>query len=319
MGQDKGPLEVTRSWDEVPLAMTKSTEKLSLLEERIDDAYRMLESCRVCPRRCGVNRIRGETGACALGRNPAVSSFNLHFGEEPPISGYRGSGTIFFTSCNLRCVFCQNYPISQLRHGREVSVRTLADMMLKLQDKGAHNINFVTPTHLVPQIMDALRIAYERGLEIPLVYNTGGYDSLEALRLLDGIVDIYMPDMKYSDPEIALKYSGVPDYPKVNRQAIKEMHRQVGDLIMDGDGIAVKGLLVRHLVLPEGIAGTEEVLKFLAEEVSKDTYVSLMRQYFPAYRAVDMPPLDRRITEEEYREAVELLERYGLTRGWIQE
>jgi len=273
----------------------------------------------VCPRRCGVNRIRGEAGACALGRNPAVSSVNLHFGEEPPISGYRGSGTIFFTSCNLRCVFCQNYPISQLRHGKEVSVRDLADAMLKLQDKGAHNINFVTPTHLVPQIMDALRIAYERGLEIPLVYNTGGYDSVEMLRLLEGVVDIYMPDMKYSDPEMGRKYSGIPDYPQVNREAIKEMHRQVGDLVIDDEGIARKGLLVRHLVLPEGIAGTEDVLRFLAEEVSRDTYISLMRQYFPAYKAVNMPPLDRRITEEEYREAVELLDKYGLTRGWIQE
>ncbi|HID09910.1 MAG TPA: radical SAM protein [Candidatus Latescibacteria bacterium] len=296
-----------------------TSKKLALLEERIDAAYKMLESCHVCPRRCGVNRIKGETGACALGRNPAVSSVNLHFGEEPPISGYRGSGTIFFTSCNLRCVFCQNYPISQLRHGREVSVRDLADAMLKLQDRGAHNINFVTPTHLVPQIMDALRIAYERGLEIPLVYNTGGYDSVEMLRLLDGVVEIYMPDMKYSDSEMGRKYSGIPDYLQVNREAIKEMHRQVGDLVIDGDGVARKGLLVRHLVLPEGIAGTEGVLKFLAEEVSKDTYVSLMRQYFPAYKAVNMPPLNRRVTEEEYGEAVELLEKYGLTRGWIQE
>jgi len=248
-----------------------------------------------------------------------VSSVNLHFGEEPPISGYRGSGTIFFTSCNLRCVFCQNYPISQLRHGKEVSVRDLADAMLKLQDKGAHNINFVTPTRHVHQIMDALRIAYERGLEIPLVYNTGGYDSVEMLRLLEGVVDIYMPDMKYSDPEMGRKYSGIPDYPQVNREAIKEMHRQVGDLVIDDEGIARKGLLVRHLVLPEGIAGTEDVLRFLAEEVSRDTYISLMRQYFPAYKAVNMPPLDRRITEEEYREAVELLDKYGLTRGWIQE
>lgn len=297
----------------------RQLEKMERIRGRLKEAYSLLRACTVCPRGCGVNRLQGERGACAVGKRLVLSSMNLHFGEEPPLSGWRGSGTIFFTSCSLRCVFCQNYPISQLRHGREVSVQELASGMLRLQARGAHNINLVTPTHFGPQIMVALLLAFEEGLDLPIVYNCGGYESVEMLRLWEGIIDIYMPDMKYSDKAYARRYSGVPNYPAVNRVAVAEMHRQVGPLQIDAEGIAQRGLLVRHLVLPEGMAGTEEVMRFLAEEISRDTYISLMRQYFPAYKAVELPPLNRRITRGEYAAAQRMLERYGLERGWMQE
>jgi putative pyruvate formate lyase activating enzyme len=253
-----------------------------------------------------------------MGFLPEVSSDNLHFGEEPPISGTRGSGTIFFAGCSLRCVFCQNYPISQLLHGNRVTLPGLADMMTRLQDRGAHNINLVTPSHFAPQIMAALLIAYRKGLKIPLVYNCGGYESLEMLGLWEGIIDVYMPDMKYAEPENARTYSSAPEYPAVNRKAVHEMARQVGVLELDQEGIAVKGLLVRHLVLPENVAGTETVLRFIAERISPKTHISLMSQYFPAHRAHGLPPMDRKISPAEYGNAKSLLERFGLENGWVQ-
>ncbi len=285
------------------------------LKERVREAYKRLEACDICPRECGVNRRKSAKGAvCRTGERAVVASYNPHFGEEAPLVGLHGSGTIFFSWCNLHCQFCQNYEISQLGHGRECEPEEIAAMMLRLQEMGCHNINLVSPTHVVPQILAAVLIAAEAGLHIPLVYNTGGYDSLKTLELLDGVVDIYMPDMKYSDEEIAWKYSKVRNYPQVNRAAVKEMHRQVGDLIMDERGIALRGLLVRHLVLPEGLAGTAEIVKFLAEEISKNTYLNVMDQYYPCYKAHELPPLNRRITAQEYEEAVRLAHEAGLYR-----
>ncbi|MFB0546667.1 MAG: radical SAM protein [Anaerolineae bacterium] len=284
------------------------------LKARVEEAYAHLEDCRICPRECGVNRLAGEQGVCRTGKRAVVSSYNPHFGEEAPLVGRGGSGTIFFTHCNLKCQFCQNYEISQQGEGREVEPEDLALMMLRLQALGCHNINYVSPTHVVPQILVGLLIAVEAGLSIPLVYNTGGYDPLETLTLLDGIFDIYMPDMKYADEGIARKHSKIKDYPAVNQAAVKEMHRQVGDLIMDERGVAQRGLLVRHLVLPEGLAGTAEIVSFLAEEISPNTYLNVMDQYRPCYRAYEYPPLDRRITRAEFEEAVRLAQEAGLTR-----
>jgi putative pyruvate formate lyase activating enzyme len=278
----------------------------------------MLESCVLCPRRCKVNRLAGERGVCKLGRELVVSSASLHHGEEPPISGTGGSGTIFFTSCNLLCVFCQNHPISHTRQGTQTESKRLAENMLSLQGRGAHNINLVTPTHLVPQIMETLLIAFENGLDIPVVYNTGGYDCVETLALLDGIVDMYMPDMKYSNSEIAKKLCNAPDYPERNREAVTEMHRQVGDFKMNDLGIGTKGLLIRHLVLPNGCAGTRSIMKFIAENISQETYVSLMSQYFPDYRAHEFTRINRRVTSHEYAEAQAAMQEFGLHRGWFQ-
>jgi len=289
------------------------------LEIRIEAAYSNLEACRVCPRECGVNRLKDEkTGFCRSGLNPFIASVSPPHGEEPPISGTKGSGTIFFARCNMRCEYCQNYPISQLGHGTERTPGELACQMLWLQEQGCHNLNLVTPTHYVPQILKALAIARERGFNLPIVYNTSGYDDLEMLTLLDGVVDIYMPDMRYSDNAAAVRYSVAPYYVQVNRAAVKEMYRQVGNLVMDEHGIALRGLLVRHLVLPNGVAGTEEVMKFLSREISKDVYISLMSQYFPAYRAAEAKQLSRRITEEEYDEAYAMKIKYGLKKGWVQ-
>jgi len=290
------------------------------LQNRIEAAYQLLESCRVCPRECGVNRLKDEkSGFCRSGLNPAISSVSPHHGEEPPLSGTKGSGTIFFTSCNLRCVYCQNYPISQLGNGAERTVGELACQMVWLQEQGCHNLNLVTPTHFMPQILKALGIAKERGFNLPIVYNTSGYESIEALQLLDGIVNIYLPDMRYADDAAALKYSSAPHYPEINRAAIKEMFRQVGNLVLDENGVAQRGLIIRHLVLPGGLSGTDGVMKFLAEEISKDVYISLMSQYFPAYRAQEFEEIDRRITPEEYDEAYEIMQKYGLENGWVQE
>lgn len=288
------------------------------IKKRAEKARELLSSCRLCPRHCGVDRLKGEKGFCKTGIDAPVSSRNLHHGEEPPISGYRGSGTIFFSNCNLKCVFCQNYPISQMGVGGEVSNRELGDIILTLQRRGAHNINFVTPTHVVHSIISALVYAIESGLKIPLVYNSSGYDSIEELELLDGIVDIYMPDMKYSDDEVAERFSNAPNYLAVNRRAIKEMHKQVGNLVMDEEGIALRGLLIRHLVLPEGLAGTENVLSFIANEVSKDTYISLMSQYFPTNKAFQYPEISRMVNRSEYRKAADILQRLGLENGFIQ-
>ncbi len=285
------------------------------LKKRAREAERHLEDCDLCARYCHVNRRETIRGAvCRTGERAVVCSFGPHHGEEDPLRGTRGSGTIFFSWCNLRCIFCQNWEISWKGQGREATADEIADMMLGLQAARCHNINFVSPSHVVAQILAALPVAAERGLRLPLVYNTGGYDSPEALALLDGVIDIYMPDMKYGDSALAKKYSHVPDYVRVNRAAVREMHRQVGDLVLDEHGIARRGLLVRHLILPEGIAGTGRVLKFLAEKISPNTYLNLMDQYRPCYRAGGYPELDRPITSSEYREALEIARRYGIAR-----
>lgn len=296
----------------------KLYEKGELLK-RVKQGYEMLESCSVCPRGCGAKRLSDEKGICKSGLYPEVSSYNPHFGEEPPISGYNGSGTIFFTHCTLKCVYCQNYPISQIGSGNKVTTGSLAGMMLFLQKKRCHNINLVTPTHFVPQILAALYIAVKKGLSVPLVYNTSGYESLETLKLLDGIVDIYMPDIKYGDDTNALKYSSVNNYAGVSRMALKEMFRQVGNLRTDDNGAAVRGMLVRHLVMPDNISGTRECLKFLSEEISKDIYLALMSQYFPAYKAPGIREIGRRIYREEYRDALKWKEEFELANGWVQD
>jgi putative pyruvate formate lyase activating enzyme len=285
------------------------------LAQRVEQAWQRLEDCDLCARYCHVNRCVTIAGAvCRTGERATVASFGAHHGEEDCLRGRRGSGTIFFSWCNLRCVFCQNWDISRKGSGREVEPAEIADMMLELQRQGCHNINLVTPSHVVAQIIAAVHDAASRGLRLPLVYNTGGYDSLEALALLDGIVDIYMPDMKYGDSELARKYSKVRNYVEVNRAAVREMHRQVGDLAFDDDGIALRGLLVRHLVLPGGNAGTDQVLAFLANEISRGTYVNLMDQYRPCYRADEYPEIDRPVTSEKYRQALATAERLGLCR-----
>jgi len=282
-------------------------EKISLLED-------VLKRCTLCPRDCEVDRTSGEKGFCRTGILPFISSYGPHYGEERPLVGRFGSGTIFFGNCNLACIYCQNYTISQLGEGVEVSFERLANIMISLQEQGCHNINLVTPTHQVPMILKSLYIAKGKGLKIPIVYNCGGYEAIETLKILDGIVDIYMPDFKYADPEKGLKYSKVKDYPKFAKAAIKEMYRQVGDLVINKEGIAARGLLVRHLVLPEGIAGTEEVVRFIVEEISKNTYINIMDQYHPCFKAFDHPHLNRRITTREYEDAINIAIKFGLKR-----
>ena len=304
------------------------------IKKRVDSLFKILQNCEICPRKCHVNRLKREKGYCQLGFFPKVSAFHPHFGEESVLVGKNGSGTIFFTSCNLSCIYCQNYEISQLRIGKEVSFEELADMMVSLQNQGCHNINLVTPTPQVPQIVKSLQIAIEKGLKIPLVYNTSGYDSVKVLKLLDGIVDIYMPDTKYSDDKIALKYSNAPNYFEIMKKAIKEMHRQVGDLTIMSDvecqmsklqlkwqnfidipkGVALKGLLVRHLVLPNDLAGSKKIFEFLAKEISKNTFLNIMDQYYPTWKAFQYPELARRITKEEFKKAISLAKKFGLKR-----
>ncbi len=286
------------------------------LQKRIDTLREILKECELCPRKCGVNRLEGEVGFCGAGAELVVSSVSPHFGEEPPLVGFRGSGTIFLTHCNLRCVFCQNYDISHMGNGYVTTPSEMANKMLRLQEMGCHNINFVTPTHYVPQIVASLPEAIDSGLRLPLVFNCGGYESLEVIKLLAGIIDIYMPDVKYSDGEVAKRYSASPDYPEVIKEVLPEMHRQVGDLKTDKDGIAERGLLIRHLVMPEGLAGTHDLMEFIATEISKDSYVNIMAQYRPLYRAAEFPELNRRITVEEYQEAIEIAEKAGLHRGF---
>jgi putative pyruvate formate lyase activating enzyme len=292
------------------------------LKRRAEAALKLLSPCRVCPRRCGVDRLAKKVsedhlagvGTCRSGRMAKVSSFGPHYGEERPLVGSFGSGTIFFTNCNLRCLFCQNYDISHLGQGEDVSAEQLADIMLNLQRMGCHNINLVSPTHFAPQILEALCIAAGEGLRLPLVYNTGGYDSFAVLALLEGIVDIYMPDAKYWDPEVAGRLSEAADYPEVMRQALKEMHRQVGDLAVDESGVARRGLLVRHLVLPEGLAGTQEVMEFIAKEVSTNTYVNVMAQFRPCYRAHEIAQLRQPISNQEHQWAIQAALRADLQR-----
>jgi putative pyruvate formate lyase activating enzyme len=278
-----------------------------------------LEACDICPRACGVNRAAGEIGYCGIGIDPVVAAVNLHPWEEPPIAGERGSGTIFFSGCSLKCVFCQNYPISQLGVGRRLGAADLASRMLDLQSRGAHNINLVTPTHQVASIVRALVIAVPLGLRLPLVYNSSGYESLATLALLDGIIDLYLPDIKYSDPGIAEKFSGAADYVVRNREALKEMWRQCGPVFVDAKGIARSGMMVRHMVLPENLSGTAECLSFLAHDLGREVWVSLMNQYFPAHKGLSMPPLDRKVTEEEYEEAFAILADLGLNNGFVQD
>jgi len=284
------------------------------LSKRIKSLNERLSNCTICPRRCGVDRNRGVLGICRIGASPVVSAAHPHLGEEPVLVGKGGSGAIFMTYCNMKCVFCQNFDISQEGNGQEVTSEELSMMMVRLQSQGCHNINFVTPTHQSPQIAAALPKAIENGLRIPLVYNCGGYEEAGTIRLLDGIFDIYMPDFKYGDDDTAFMLSFAPGYVESAKAAIIEMHRQVGDLVLDADGIAQKGIIVRHLVLPDGLAGTGEVMRFLAKEVSKDTYVNIMDQYRPGYMAADNPELARPVTKEEFAEAVRLARAAGISR-----
>jgi len=278
-----------------------------------------LEKCRICPRKCGVDRTNGILGFCRAGLNPAVYSYSAHYGEEPPLSGTKGSGTIFFTHCNMKCAYCQNYYFSQLDKGKEISASGLAESMLYLQKKLCHNINLVSPTHFVPQIVDALEIAVEKGLSIPIVYNTSGYDLPETVQILDGVIDIYMPDMRYSDNSMAKLHSDAPGYREFNRSALKEMQAQVGDLILDDNGLAKRGLIIRLLVLPENISGTIESLRFIKDSVSKNAYLSIMSQYYPTYKAYNFKGISRGVTNAEYKNVVDEAAVLGLNNGWIQE
>ncbi|MFO7558398.1 MAG: radical SAM protein [Desulfobacterales bacterium] len=284
------------------------------LIQKIEKARQLLSPCTVCPRKCGIDRLNGETGVCMTGKSAMVCSFHAHFGEEAPLVGTRGSGTIFFTYCNLLCSFCQNFEISHEGEGQIVRDRQIAQMMLMLQKEGCHNINLVTPSHVVPQILAALPYAIEGGLSVPLVYNTGAYDRLETLKLLEGVFDIYMPDFKFMDAEIAEITCMAGDYSIIAKSALKEMHRQVGDLVMDESGIAKRGLLLRHLVLPENLAGTKEVMRFIAGEISPDTYVNIMPQYRPCGNAHKTSGLRRRITEKEFEAAMDAAKDAGILR-----
>ncbi len=289
------------------------------LKRLAEETLKMLEFCSLCPRKCQVNRLKNELGFCKTGFKPKVCSSMPHHGEEPPISATHGSGTIFFSHCNMACVYCQNYEFSQSEEGREVDFEELAGFMLELQGLGCHNINLVTPTHVLPQILKALSIAIPKGLNIPIVYNTGGYELAQIIKLLDGIIDIYLPDMRYADNDMAIQYSLAPDYPKYNQEALKEMHRQVGVAKINNEGIIERGLIIRHLVLPNNIAGTDKIMAFIANELSRGTYISLMSQYFPCYKAAQFKEISRRITYQEYEDAKRAMEKYGLSCGWTQE
>jgi putative pyruvate formate lyase activating enzyme len=286
------------------------------IKERIEKLYKILESCELCPRKCKVNRMKGEKGSCKSGKELVISSYGPHFGEERELVGRYGSGTIFLTNCNLLCVYCQNYDISHLGHGKKTSISDAAEIMKGLQKRGCHNINFVTPTHYAPQLVEALEAAANRGLRLPVVWNCGGYESVEVIKLLEDIVDIYMPDMKYSDVEPGRRYSNTPDYFERSKEAVREMHRQVGDLKVDERGIAYRGLLIRHLVLPNNLAGSEKVLKFISEELSKESYVNIMAQYRPSGKAYQYEELRRRITSNEYYSAINTARKLGLHRGF---
>ncbi len=295
------------------------TEKIKILQDSIKQSASHLTKCELCPRRCGVNRTKGQKGFCKAGILPAVYSYFPHTGEEPPVSGNRGSGTIFFTHCTMSCVYCQNYSFSQLSNEKEITTKGLSEIMLSLQGHGCHNINLVTPSHFVPQILEALLTATREGLRIPIIYNTSGYELVDTLKLLKGVVDVYLPDMRYGDNENSKKFSDAPDYASINRDAVKEMFSQVGNLETDKHGIAKKGVICRHLVLPGNTASSEKIFKFLSGDISKEVYISLMSQYCPTYKADMFPEINRRISTREYEEAVNLLSKYELANGWIQE
>ena len=322
--------------------MIKIEDRKKRIKNAIDKSFNLLKDCSICPRKCRVDRFKGSLGFCRTGISPEVFSYMPHHGEEPPISGEKGSGTIFFYNCNMACVYCQNYKFSQdnspsnspdaLGRGSgrrvayfkdkgrgEASFEDLAGIMLTLQQKGCHNINLVTPTHVMPQILKALDIAFERGLDLPIVYNTSGYELPEMISLLSGIVDVYLVDMRYSSSGLAVKYSNAPGYPKYNKLAVKEMFRQFPEAHFDKDGIMQKGLIIRHLVLPNGLAGTCETMSFIAQELSADVYISLMSQYTPYYKASSFKELSRRITQAEYRQAKDIMDSCGLYNGWVQE
>jgi putative pyruvate formate lyase activating enzyme len=290
------------------------TFESGLLKKKIETTYKILKSCIICPRRCKVNRLLDETGICKTGKQAIVASYNSHFGEEAPLVGANGSGTIFFTYCNLLCNFCQNFDISHHGCGNQVDDNQLAHMMLTLQKRGCHNINFVTPSHVVPQILSALNIAIEKGLNIPLIYNSSGYDSVETLKILEGVFDIYMPDFKFWDPKIADLTCNAPDYPEIARLALTEMHRQVGDLILDKNGIAQRGLLIRHLVLPNKLAGTREIMNFIANRISKNSYVNIMAQYRPCGNVSETKELCCHLNENDFKEALQIAEEECITR-----
>ncbi|HZT32071.1 MAG TPA: hypothetical protein VFA33_19440 [Bryobacteraceae bacterium] len=312
-----GPRRVMlrRQWRPAYLDLESAGE----LARRAESLFSIYRSCRLCPRQCGADRLAGEKGVCQSVSRARVAAAHPHFGEEAPLVGRHGSGTIFFSRCNLLCAYCQNWEISHRGDGSFLSDEALGRLMLQLADLGCHNINLVTPTHCVPNIVRALRSAIPRGLRLPLVYNCGGYESLEAVRLLDGIVDIYLPDFKYTDGPTAAKYSsGAGDYPEVAAAAISEMHRQVGDLVVDEDGIALRGLMIRHLVLPRNLAGTGAFVHFVAHKLGPGTYVNLMSQYRPAWQAQRYPALSRRITREEYEQAVTWARQAGLTNVHLQ-
>jgi putative pyruvate formate lyase activating enzyme len=292
--------------------------RVSDIDKRVEGAYKILSSCRLCGFECGVNRLKGEKGKCRSGKEVMISSCNLHFGEEPPISGEKGSGTVFFTNCSLRCAYCQNYPISQMGKGKKISTLELSEKFLDLQRKGANNLNLVTPTHFIPQILEALSFAWDKGFSLPIVYNTSGYESEIALSLLDGVIDIYLPDMRYSEDDKAVAFSKAERYVKINQRNIKEMFRQAGNLKLDSTGKAISGVIVRHLVLPENVAGSLKTFDFLANKISNKVWVSLMGQYFPAYKAKNFPPLDRRIRKQEYDLALDYFNLSGLSSGWAQ-
>jgi putative pyruvate formate lyase activating enzyme len=306
-------------FEPVYLALYHSGE----LKRRAEALEARLGCCDICPRKCGVDRLNGELGFCHSGLPPIVDTVCQHLGEEPPISGTRGSGTVFFGNCNLRCVYCQNHQISQnwrKEKSKGMECQTVAEKLLYLQNElGCHNINFVSPSHFVPQILKTLLIAVPMGLKIPLVYNTSGYDSLETIKTLEGIIDIYLTDLRYASDKIAKFYSQAPNYVEHARTAIKEMYRQVGNFLVDENDIAQRGLIVRHLILPERLAGSEESLTWLAKEVSPEVSISLMAQYYPTHHATRFHAISRGITEAEYNEVVDLLEKLGIENGWIQE
>jgi putative pyruvate formate lyase activating enzyme len=289
-------------------------EEKGLLAQRIEQAYSIFESCKLCPRECGVNRIKGEEGFCTAPAQPVVYSAHPHFGEEISLVGSGGSGTIFLSNCNLRCIFCQNWPIAHEGRGKRIKEQDLADMMINLQRIGCHNINFVTPTHYMPNILKATRLALKKGLSIPLVYNTSGYERVEIVRILDGVVDIYLPDLKYMDSKMAETYSsGASDYPEMAQRAIMEMNRQVGEHVTNEQGVALRGVMIRHLVMPNRVASTEQFVKWVAENLPKSTYVNIMPQYRVEYKAFEYPKIARRITVAEFLEAMEWAESAGLT------